>query len=91
MWRRLRKLPLRCGHLDLIESEDAMHVENAIFVLAGTLILLGTVLALLVSPWFLLLTGFVGANMFQSAFTGFCPAEIIFRKLGMKSCCQKSA
>ncbi len=68
-----------------------MIVERAIFVLAGTLILLGTVLALLVSPWFLLLTGFVGANMFQSAFTGFCPAAIIFRKLGMKSCCQKTA
>jgi hypothetical protein len=68
-----------------------MRVENAIFVMAGTMVLLGTVLAALLSPWFLLLTGFVGANMVQSAFTGFCPAEIILRRLGFKSCCQKSA
>jgi hypothetical protein len=64
-----------------------MHVEKAVFVMAGTLILLGTILAALLSPWFLLLTGFVGVNMIQSAFTGFCPAVIIFRKLGLKSCC----
>jgi hypothetical protein len=61
-----------------------MHVESAVYMLAGTMILLGMVLAWFVSPWFLLLTAFVGVNLVQSAFTGFCPAEIIFRKLGLK-------
>jgi len=62
-----------------------MCVERAIYVLAGSLVLTGTILTLLVSPWFLILTGFVGANLLQSAFTGFCPAEKIFRRLGLKS------
>jgi len=35
-------------------------------------------------PWWLLLTTFAGLNLFQSAFTGFCPAEMIFRRLGLK-------
>jgi len=61
-----------------------MCVESAVYMMAGTMILIGTVLALLVSPWWLLLTGFVGANLLQSAFTGFCPAEMIFRRLGLK-------
>jgi hypothetical protein len=62
-----------------------MCVESAIYVLAGTLVLTGTILAALVSPWWLLLPGFVGFNLVQSAFTGFCPAEIIFRRLGLRS------
>jgi hypothetical protein len=64
-----------------------MCVERAIYVLAGSLVLVGTILAVLVSPWFLIVTGFVGANLLQSAFTGFCPAEKIFRRLGLKSQC----
>ena len=64
-----------------------MCVERAIYVLAGSLVLTGTLLTLLVSPWFLILPGFVGANLLQSAFTGFCPAEKIFRRLGLKSQC----
>ena len=38
----------------------------------------------LVSPYWLLLAAFVGANMLQAAFTGFCPAALIFNKLGLK-------
>lgn len=50
-------------------------------VLAGTLILGSLALAHWVSPWWLLLTAFVGLNLVQSAFTGFCPAEKIFARL----------
>jgi hypothetical protein len=42
------------------------------------------VLGWLVSPYWLLLAAFVGANMLQAAFTGFCPAAMIFSKLGLK-------
>ena len=62
-----------------------MCVESAVYLLAGTLILTGTLLAAFVSPWWLLLVGFVGLNLLQSAFTGFCPAEMIFRRLGLRS------
>ncbi len=67
-----------------------MRVENAVYLLAGTMITVSSVLALTVSQWWLVLTGFVGLNLVQSAFTGFCPAENIFKKMGLsqRSCGQ---
>jgi Protein of unknown function (DUF2892) len=59
-----------------------MKVDQAVFAFAGVMVLLSVALAYLVSPWWLLLTVFVGANMLQSAFTGFCPAAIVFKRLG---------
>jgi hypothetical protein len=68
-----------------------MTLENTIRALAGTMILTSLTLAHYVSPNWLWLTAFVGANLLQSAFTGFCPAEILLRKLGVGkgggSCC----
>lgn len=63
-----------------------MTVERGIRVLAGVMVLASLGLGLWVSPYWFLLTAFVGANLVQSAFTGFCPAELLMRKLGMKSC-----
>lgn len=60
-----------------------MKLESLIRILAGSLVLLSLLLSQLVSPWWLLLATFVGFNLIQSAFTGFCPAEIILRKLGL--------
>jgi hypothetical protein len=45
-------------------------------------VLLSVTLAYFVSPWWLLLTVFVGANLLQSAFTGFCPAAMAFKRMG---------
>ncbi len=61
-----------------------MNIDRAVLAFAGCIVLASVVLAVTVSPWWLLLTGFAGANMFQSAFTGFCPAAIMFRKLGLR-------
>lgn len=61
-----------------------MKVENGIRVLAGTMVLLSVFFTVFISQWFLLLAIFVGLNLIQSAFTGFCPAEKILRKLGLK-------
>ncbi len=61
-----------------------MKIEHKIRVLAGCMILLSLALAHWVSPWWLLLTAFVGLNLIQSAFTGFCPPEILLRKLEKK-------
>jgi hypothetical protein len=60
-----------------------MTIDRAVLAFAGCIVLTSVVLAVTWSPWWLLLTGFAGANMFQSAFTGFCPAAIVFRKLGV--------
>ena len=59
-----------------------MKLESCIRILAGTLVLASVTLAHFVSPWWLLLAGFVGVNLIQSTLTGFCPAEIILRQLG---------
>ncbi|HEY0648417.1 DUF2892 domain-containing protein [Phenylobacterium sp.] len=62
-----------------------MTIERAVLLFAGIVILTGLVLAYFVSPWWALLSAFAGANLMQSAFTGFCPAAIVFKKLGLKS------
>jgi hypothetical protein len=66
-----------------------MKTESYIRLLAGTLVLLSAALTHFVSSWWLLLAVFVGCNLIQSVFTGFCPAEIILRKLGLGdgACC----
>jgi hypothetical protein len=60
-----------------------MSIESAIRLLAGSLVLLSLALGQLVSPWWLLLAAFVGLNLSQSAITGFCPAEVILKRLGV--------
>lgn len=61
-----------------------MTLENSIRLMAGSMVLLSLALYLWVSPWWLLLTTFVGFNLVQSSFTGFCPAEIILKRLFFK-------
>ncbi|MCC7517652.1 MAG: DUF2892 domain-containing protein [Verrucomicrobiae bacterium] len=70
-----------------------MKMENAIRVLAGTMVLISVTLAWLVSPWWMLLAAFVGVNLIQSAFTGICPAGNLLRKLGVGKggCCSGGA
>ena len=62
-----------------------MNIDRAVLAFAGFVVLTGLGLAYLYSPWWLLLSAFAGLNMLQAAFTGFCPAAIVFRKLGFKS------
>ena len=57
-----------------------MKIERLIRRLAGFLVLTGLALGLLVSPWFFILVGFVGVNLFQSSYTGFCPAEKMMKR-----------
>lgn len=60
-----------------------MKTESYIRILAGTLVLTSLALAHFVNSWWLLLAVFVSLNLIQSAFTGFCPAEMILHKLGL--------
>ncbi len=62
-----------------------MNVDRAVMAFAGVMILLSVVLAVWVNPWWLLFTAFIGLNMLQAAFTGFCPAAMIFRKVGCRA------
>ena len=64
-----------------------MNLDRAVLVFAGVMILASLALAHFVSPLWLWLTAFVGANLLQSSVTGFCPAAIVLRRLGLASGC----
>lgn len=61
-----------------------MNVDRAVLVFAGFVVLTGILLSLTISPWWLLLPTFAGLNMIQAAFTGFCPAALLFKALGLR-------
>jgi Zn-dependent protease len=64
-----------------------MSIDRAVMALAGTMILVSLVLSQIHSPYWLMLTAFVGLNLLQAAFTGFCPAAMVFKRLGLKAGC----
>ncbi len=68
-----------------------MTVERAILAFAGLMVLLSVLLTHFAHPNFMWLTVFVGANLFQSAFSGFCPAAMILKKVfGMPTEAEKA-
>lgn len=62
-----------------------MNIDRAVLAFAGIVILASVALSLTVHPWWIALTVFVGLNLLQTAFTGFCPAAMIFKRLGLTS------
>ena len=62
-----------------------MTIEKAILVMAGSMVMITALLSKYHDPLWIWLTIFVGFNMLQSAFTGFCPPAILMKKMGMKS------
>lgn len=67
-----------------------MSVERALMAFAGFMVLLSVALSYWVHPNFVWFTVFVGANLFQSAFTGLCPAVWVMKKLGLKTEAQQA-
>ena len=63
-----------------------MTIERALRLMAGTFVMLSVALGYWVSPYWFLFTAFVGLNLFQSAFTNWCPAVWMFGKLGLRRC-----
>ena len=61
-----------------------MNIDKAVFIFAGIVVLSGIALGAFQSPYWYLLSAFAGLNMFQAGFTGFCPAAMFFRWLGLK-------
>jgi hypothetical protein len=62
-----------------------MSIDRFVLAFAGFMILASLLLGVYVSPYWFWFTAFVGAILFQSAFTGFCPLALILRKLGVQS------
>ena len=68
-------------------KEKKMALDRVIFAFAGVMVLASVALGVYVSPYWHLLTVFVGLNLIQSSITGFCPAAVIFKKAGVKPGC----
>jgi len=61
-----------------------MSIERMVLAFAGSFILVSLILSRLFSPYWLLFTAFVGANLLQASFTGFCPLAKILKAMGAK-------
>lgn len=61
-----------------------MSIDRVVMAFAGTVILASLALAHFVSPGWLWLTAFVGANLLQAAFTGFCPLALALKRMGVR-------
>ncbi len=64
-----------------------MNLDRAVLAFAGAMVLVSLTLMYFVSPWWWLLTAFVGVNLLQASVTGICPAAMLFKKLGVSSGC----
>lgn len=62
-----------------------MNLDRALLLFAGAMVLISLLLTVTVHHNFIWLTAFVGANLIQASFTGFCPAVKVFKALGLKS------
>ena len=61
-----------------------MSIDRSVLAFAGVMVLLSVVLTVYLSPLFVWFTVFIGLNLLQSAFTGFCPAAFVFKLFGIK-------
>jgi hypothetical protein len=62
-----------------------MNLDRSVLAFAGMVVLVSAILSVTVNPWWIALTIFAGANMLQASMTGFCPAAMVFKKLGARS------
>jgi hypothetical protein len=63
--------------------QDGWPIARVVPLLAGTLVLVSALLAAAISPWWLVLTGFVGANLLFYSAAGWCPATLLLQRLGV--------
>ncbi|BBC02769.1 hypothetical protein ABIF38_000397 [Bradyrhizobium japonicum] len=64
-----------------------MNIDKAVVAFAGSVVLLGLALGTYINAYWYLLTAFAGLNMVQASFTGFCPAAMVFKRLGLRGGC----
>ena len=62
-----------------------MNLDRLVFTFAGSFVLLSVLMSVFHSPYWLFFTAFVGVNLLQSSFTGFCPLAVILKKAGVKT------
>lgn len=68
-------------------SRNSFNLDRGVMLMASIITLVSVVLTALVSPWWLLLTTFVGLNMLQASLSGWCPAALVLKRIGVPSGC----
>lgn len=76
------------GDTDAPTAPTRWPLERVLFAMAGTMTLLSALLAAFVSPWFLLLTAFVGVNQWAYVTVRGCPASMVLKRMGVQSQCR---
>lgn len=71
-------------HPAILSRNTSPTIDQWVFRIAGTMVLVSLVLSQLHSVYWVGLTAFVGANLLQSSYTGFCPLAVLLRRLGVK-------
>lgn len=72
----------------ILQPTSRWPLERVLFAMAGTVVLLSALLAALVSPWFLLLTAFVGLSQWAYVATRACPASLLLQRFGVEAQCE---
>jgi hypothetical protein len=72
----------------VVETASSWPLERILFAMAGTMTLLSALLAVVVSPWFLVLTAFVGVNQWLYVTVRACPASIVLKRMGARTTCR---
>jgi len=62
-----------------------MNLDRSVLAFAGIVVLISAILSLTIHPYWIALTLFAGLNLLQASMTGFCPAAMVFKKLGVRS------
>jgi hypothetical protein len=65
-------------------KEVSMNIDRVVMAFAGALVFISSLLSWMQSPYWLIIPAFVGANMFQASFTGFCPLAILLKKIRVR-------
>ena len=66
-------------------KEVSMNLDRLVFTFAGSFVLLSVLMSVFHSPYWLFFTAFVGVNLLQASFTGFCPIAVLLKKAGVKT------
>jgi hypothetical protein len=66
-------------------KEVSINLDRLVFTFAGSFVLLSVLMSVFHSPYWLFFTAFVGANLLQASFTGFCPLAVLLKKAGVRT------
>jgi hypothetical protein len=78
---------VRKENIEMNTKSSQWPLERVLFAMAGTMVIVSALLVAIVSPWFLILTAFVGVNQWLYVMFGACPASLVLKRFGIAPQC----